>query len=103
MASRAEILGKLGKLGSQAFVSAATLRREVESVAADRLEKLAKNIGLVRKEEFEQLRALLVAARREQDELRGRLESVEKKLNLKSSAIKKAPLAQKAKKAKPRK
>ncbi len=78
MTRREKILGKLGKLGSEALVSATHLRREVEALGMDRMEHLAKRLKLVTREEFDQLRAMVKETRAIQEQLMHRLSQLDR-------------------------
>lgn len=62
-------LGRLGKLGSKAFISLTSLKQEIESVGAERLEKLARRLHLVRRAEFQDVVAELKQIRKNQDDI----------------------------------
>lgn len=82
MSKRAELLGRLGKLGSEALISAANLKREVEAQGMDRLERVAKKLKLVRREEFESVQAMIKQARSAQEQILDRLARIESKLGV---------------------
>ncbi len=83
MSAREKLLGRLGKLGSEALISAANLKREIETQSLDRLERLAKRLKLVKREEFEALQAMLRQARENQEKILNRLTHIEAKLGIK--------------------
>lgn len=70
-------LGRLGKFGSKAFISLTSLKQEIESVGADRLEKLARRLHLVRRAEFQDVQAELKQIRKNQDDILIRLAAME--------------------------
>jgi BMFP domain-containing protein YqiC len=88
MPSREKLFGRLGKLGSEALISAANLKREVEAQGLDRLERLAKRLKLVRREEFESLQAMIRAARENQEKILARLSTLESTVGIKTPAQK---------------
>jgi BMFP domain-containing protein YqiC len=98
MNPREKLLGRLGKLGSEALISAANLKREVEAQGIDKLERLAKKLKLVRRAEFESLQAMIRAARETQEEILKRLSTIESTVGIKA-----APQKSKSGKAKPKK
>ncbi len=55
------------------------MKREVESLVSAQLEKLLQKMNLVTKEEFDTVQAMLAKARSEQEELKKRLDALEKK------------------------
>jgi len=73
MSRRERILGKLGKLGSEALISAANLKREIEAQGLDRLESLARRLKLVKREEFESLQSAVRQIRENQEKILARL------------------------------
>lgn len=89
MTTREKLLGRLSKLGSDAFISVQSMRQELENLGTERLSKLAKRLDLVRREEFEAVQAMVKAARLSQEALSARLAAVEKKLGVKKVITKK--------------
>lgn len=85
MATREKILGEIGKIGGRIFVSASALRKEVEAISADKLEKLAQRLDLVRRAEFDAVESMLKESRRAQEELRARVVELESQLGVKRS------------------
>jgi BMFP domain-containing protein YqiC len=77
MSKRKEVLARFGKLGSEALISAVNLKREIETQSLDRLERLAKRLKLVRREEFESLQTSLKQARAIQEKLEARIAELE--------------------------
>lgn len=73
------IFSRIGEIGSQVFTSAASMRSEIEAVTTERLERLARRLHLVRRDEFESLQAMVKEARNAQEELRARLDRFEGK------------------------
>ncbi len=76
---------KLGKMGSQVFTSATALRQEIESLGVERLERLARNLNLAKRNEFESLRAMVKEMRNVQEEIRTRLGALERAAGINSS------------------
>lgn len=85
MAAREKILGEIGKIGGRIFVSASALRKEVEAMSADKLEKLAQRLDLVRRSEFDAVESMLKESRRAQEELRARVAELESQIGAKRS------------------
>lgn len=104
MIARDKVLGKLGKIGGRIFVSAAAMRREMEALSVEKLQRLASRLELVRRDEFEAVQAMAKEARLAQIRLEKRLDALEKKAASGRDG-KKMPSARKAKPAekKPRK
>ncbi|HVY12197.1 MAG TPA: accessory factor UbiK family protein [Alphaproteobacteria bacterium] len=93
MSRRDDLLGRLGKMGSEALISAANLKRELEAQGLDRLEHLAKRLKLVRREEFEALQASIKQLRTAQENLSARLDRLEGKSGQAPRRAKKIPTA----------
>ncbi len=55
------------------------MKRELEGMVSAQLEKILQRMNLVTKEEFDTLQAMLAKSRQEQDELKKRLDALEKK------------------------
>jgi len=54
------------------------MKRELESMVSAQLEKLLQKMNLVTKEDFDTVQAMLAKARAEQDEIKKRLDALEK-------------------------
>jgi BMFP domain-containing protein YqiC len=76
MSKREEIFGRIGKMGGKLFVSAASLRQELEALSIGKLEALARRLDLVRRSDFEAVEAMAMEARRKQEELQRRVDSL---------------------------
>lgn len=85
MTKKERLLGSLGKIGSQVFISATSLRQEIESLSTERLERLSRRLNLVRRAEFESLQAMVKEMRAVQEEIRGRLSALERAQGINSS------------------
>ena len=85
MTQKERLLGNLGKIGSQVFVSATSLRREIESFSAEHLERLLRHLNLVRRAEFESLQVMVKEMRVVQEEIRTRLAKLERHQGINSS------------------
>ena len=85
------LLGRLGKVGSQVFTSAASIRQELEALSIERLEGLARRLNLVRRAEFESVQAMIVETRKVQEEIRARLSKLEAAQGINSSLRNKSP------------
>lgn len=72
MTQQKAFLGRLGKLGSQAFVSLTSMKQELEAVGAEKLERLARKLQLVRRDEFEDVQAQLRQLQKEHQNLLAR-------------------------------
>lgn len=89
MTQKERLLGNLGKMGSQVFVSATNLRREIESFSTEHLERLLRRLNLVRRAEFESLQTIVKEMRVVQDEMRARLANLERRQGINSSLTRK--------------
>ena len=74
-----KFLDDFAKMATGAAGGLLDMKRELESMVAMQLEKLLQKMNLVTKEEFDTLQAMLAKARSEQDELKKRLDALEKK------------------------
>lgn len=54
------------------------MKREIEQVVSAQLEKILQKMNLVTKEEFDTVQGMLVKAREEQEEIKKRLDALEK-------------------------
>jgi BMFP domain-containing protein YqiC len=61
------ILSRLGKLGSEALISANSMKAEIEAITTEKMERLARRLQLVRRDEFEALQAMVQEMRRKQE------------------------------------
>jgi hypothetical protein len=67
----------LARLASGALGSAAAVRDEIEARVRQRLESILVGMDLVRRDEFEAVKAMAVAARTENEALASRLATLE--------------------------
>lgn len=54
------------------------MKRELETIVGNQLEKLLQKMNLVTKEEYDTLQAMLTKALQEQEEMKRRLDNLEK-------------------------
>jgi BMFP domain-containing protein YqiC len=85
MSQKERLLGRLGKIGSQVFISATSMRQEMEALSVEKLEQLARRLNLVRRGEFESVQAMVKEMRQVQEELRSRLLVLERAQGINSS------------------
>jgi len=90
------IFGRISKFGSAAFISAQSVRQELESLSSERLQRLASRLGLVRHDAFLEMQAMLHAARESQEALLARVGVLEEKLGIVPMAETKKPSKKKA-------
>ena len=79
------------KLAGGAIGTLAGLRREVEALARQQVERLLERMDLVTRDEFEAVRKMAAKARAEQDDLAARLAALEAKSAPKPRAKSKKP------------
>lgn len=77
MQTQNQFLDQLARAVSDAAGAADGVRREAETVMRSQLQRLIADMELVTREEFEVVRDLAAAARKEADELRARLDALE--------------------------
>mgnify|MGYP006222569935 FL=1 len=93
------ILNDLAKVANGAASTLSGMKSEVETFIHQQLKRLLKDADLVKREEFDVIKAVAVKARAEQEKLEVRIKSLEAKLNsTKTSAKYKALKKAKAKK-----
>ena len=69
----------IAKMASGAAGGFMEMKREIEGMVATQLEKLLQKMNLVTKEEFDTVAGMLAKARAEQEEIKKRLDALEKK------------------------
>lgn len=80
------VLDSLARLLTDAAGAAKSVRGEVETVVKQRLDRLAADMKLVPREEFEAVKAMAAKARAENERLAARVAALEAKLGVKSTA-----------------
>ncbi len=70
----------LSRLASGAFGAVSGVRSEMEARFRDQLERILEGMNLVRREEFEAVKAMAAKARSEQEDLERRLSALEARL-----------------------
>jgi BMFP domain-containing protein YqiC len=80
------VLDSLARLLTDAAGAAKNLRTEVETLVKQRLDRLAADMELVPREEFEVVKAMAAKARGENERLAARVAVLEAKLGVKSTA-----------------
>jgi len=73
----------MAKLMTDAMGAAQGVRREVETIMRAQAERMAHEMNLVSREEFEAVKAMAQKAREENDELRERIAALEARLDAK--------------------
>lgn len=76
-----KIFGDLSKMASGAMGGLMDVKHEIEGMVGAQLEKLLQKMDLVTKEEFNVTKEMLTKSRLEQEELKRRLELLEKWMN----------------------
>ena len=70
----------VAKMASGAAGGLLEMKREMTASMHEQLEKLLQNMNLATSEEFETIKAMFAKLSREQEEMKARLEALEKKL-----------------------
>lgn len=73
---------EMAKLMTNAAGAAQGLRREVDTLVQSQFERLLNNMDLVKRDEFEAVKAMAQKAREENDALSARLQALEAKLGV---------------------
>ncbi|HEY7688618.1 MAG TPA: accessory factor UbiK family protein [Dongiaceae bacterium] len=80
MQTQNRILDDLAKMASGAMSGLTGLRHEIEMRAREQIERILARMDLVKREEFEAVKAMAAKAREEQEILGDRLAELEKRL-----------------------
>lgn len=80
MQTQGPFLDQLARIMTEAAGAADGVRREAEAVFRGRVETMLGDMNLVAREEFEAVKAMVVAAREENAQLKARLEALESRL-----------------------
>lgn len=80
MQSRNRLLEDLAKVASGAASTVVGVKQEVDAIVRQRLERLASELDLVTREEFEAAREMAADARAAQEELEKRLAALEARI-----------------------
>ena len=78
MINNNKIFSDLSKVASGAVGSLMDIKHEIETMVSSQLEKLLQKMELVTKEEFDSTKEMLIKSRLEQEELKKRLDTLEK-------------------------
>ena len=78
--NQSRFFDELAKLMTNAAGAAQGLRREVDTLFQSQMERVLNNLELVKREEFEAVKAMAQKAREENDALAARLAALEEKL-----------------------
>ncbi|GLK75470.1 hypothetical protein GCM10008171_07240 [Methylopila jiangsuensis] len=77
---RGRVFDEIGRLMTDAAGAASGVRREVETIVRAQANRILSELDLVRRDEFEAVRAMAEKARLENERLEARLEALEAKL-----------------------
>ena len=77
MQNNNKFLNDLSRMASGAVGGLMDVKREIEVIVGEQLEKLLQKTNLVTKEEFDTTQAMLTKSRNEQEELKKRLDALE--------------------------
>ena len=75
-----KIFEDLAKMASGAAGGFMDMKRELEGMVSGQLERLLQKMNLATKDEYETLKAMLAKSREEQEELKKRVEELEKQV-----------------------
>jgi BMFP domain-containing protein YqiC len=78
MQTRNRMFDDAVKVAGGAVGTLAGIRREIETLARQQMERILSSMDLVTREEFDAVREMAIKARAEQEELAKRLEALEK-------------------------
>jgi len=78
--TQTRIFDELAKLMTNAAGAAQGVRREVDTLVQSQMERVLNNMDLVKREEFEAVKAMAAKAREENEALAARLAALEAKL-----------------------
>lgn len=81
--TRGRVFDELGKLMTDAAGAASGVRREVETVVRSQASRVLSELDVVRRDEFEAVRAMAVKAREENERLAERLAALEAEIGAK--------------------
>jgi hypothetical protein len=79
MQTKSRLFDDAARLAGGAIGTLAGVRREIEALARQQLDRLLDGMDLVTRDEFEAVKAMAVAAREENERLAARLASLEGK------------------------
>lgn len=82
---RGRVFDEIGRLMTDAAGAASGVRREVETIVRAQANRILSELDLVRRDEFEAVRAMAEKARLENKRLEARLEALEARLGAASS------------------
>ena len=82
---RGRVFDEIGRLMTDAAGAASGVRREVETIVRAQANRILSELDLVRRDEFEAVRAMAEKARLENERLEARLEALEARLGAASS------------------
>jgi BMFP domain-containing protein YqiC len=80
MQTQNRILDDLAKMASGAMSGLSGLRHEIEMRGREQVERILARMDLVKREEFEAVKAMAAKAREEQEKLAEKLAELEKRL-----------------------
>jgi BMFP domain-containing protein YqiC len=81
MQNNNKFLNDLSRMASGAVGGLMDVKREIEIMVGEQLEKLLQKMNLVTKEEFDTTQSMLTKSRNEQEELKKRLDALEVQIN----------------------
>lgn len=97
MQSQSRFFDELAKLMTNAASAAQGAAREVDTLIRAQIERLAAELDLVKREEFEAMKKLAQAAKAESEALRKRVEALERALSAEKPQARAKPRAVRSK------
>ncbi len=94
MSKRPNIFEDMSRIAGDAATAFSSMKEDVEAMAKQRLDRMLSECDLVRREEFEVVRAMAQAAREEQEQMKQTIATLEARLQaLETSAESREPEA----------
>ncbi|MGA0533340.1 accessory factor UbiK family protein [Hansschlegelia sp. KR7-227] len=89
--TRGRVFDELGRLMTDAAGAAAGVRREIETLGRQQVARIIADLDLVRRDEFEAVKAMASRAREENERLEARIAALEARLDAAEPAQEPAP------------
>ena len=86
MQTRDRLFDDAARIAGGAVGALAGVKREIETLVRQQLERMLSSLDLVTRDEFDAVKEMAVKARSEQEELANRLLSLEKQINANKKA-----------------
>jgi BMFP domain-containing protein YqiC len=89
--TRGRVFDELGRLMTDAAGAAAGVRREIETLGRQQVARIIADLDLVRRDEFEAVKAMASLAREENERLEARITALEARLDAAEPAQEPSP------------